>query len=61
MHGWRPRGELRRLRLNRIIRWLFGLVLELRESRTRPGNEDAIDDDVLDAWLDEDEIGASGL
>jgi hypothetical protein len=24
-------------------------------------SEDATDDDVLDAWLDEDEIDASGL
>ena len=40
--------------------WSF---LTRRRAADRPdnGSEGAIDDDLLDAWLDEDEIDASGL
>ena len=39
-----------------VLSWLTA-----ERTRAQPNHEDAIDDDVLDVWLDEDEIDASGL
>ncbi len=47
--------------LRRLIRNVVAWLLELSGARAGSTNEDAIDDDVLDAWLDEDEIDATGL
>jgi hypothetical protein len=42
--------------INALLGWLH------RSRRpAEPSNDDALADDVLDAWLDEDEIDASGL
>ena len=46
--------------LARLIRAVLGWFTPARV-RAQSSHEDAIDDDVLDAWLDEDEIDASGL
>jgi hypothetical protein len=43
--------------MNVLLGWLRG-----ERSPAEPSNSaDALDDDVLDAWLDEDKIDASGL
>ena len=46
--------------LTRLMRAVLGWLTAGR-ARAQSNHEDAIDDDVLDAWLDEDEIDASGL
>lgn len=48
-------------RLGRLIESVIAWLVELSEARADSTNEDAIDDDELDAWLDEDEIDATGL
>lgn len=40
-----------------LLTWLRALLGMPDSAPAR----DALDDDVLDAWLDEDEIGSSGL
>ena len=48
--------------IRRLIRNLLALILGLApRASANQGSDDALDDDVLDAWLDEDEIDASGL
>jgi hypothetical protein len=46
--------------LRRLISTLVTFVVALRASRSFSSTT-AHEDDVLDAWLDEDEIDASGL
>jgi hypothetical protein len=48
-------------RLRQLIRSVVAWLLELNGARADATNEDAIDDDVLDTWLDENEIDATGL
>ena len=48
--------------IRRLIGNLLALILGLApRPSAKQGTDDALDDDVLDAWLDEDEIDASGL
>jgi hypothetical protein len=49
-----PPTQIRRL-------FRFSFVFLSQTGRTHESSDDARDDDVLDAWLDEDEIDASGL
>jgi hypothetical protein len=48
--------------IRRLFRFSFVFLSRTgRTRRTCESSDDALDDDVLDAWLDEDEIDASGL
>jgi hypothetical protein len=53
MNGW----------LTRLLRWARRMVRDPARARTNHEvpNELARDDDVLDAWLDDDGMDASGL
>jgi hypothetical protein len=47
--------------VRRLMRDVIDWLVLMMGGPADPADEDSIDDDVLDAWLDEDEIDSSGL